>query len=120
MIIMLITIFLILVFYSMSAVFKTFSCTRLAKYVHSSEIFSQYNVTCHVEYSCFFLSPQIFSYGKNTSGELGRSCSDDRASPIRAIESNLKGKIVTKVSCGVDFSVAVLDNGKVFSHYLLI
>lgn len=58
---------------------------------------------------------QIFSYGHNDYGQLGRL----NEGIAELIEGNLKNRMITKVSCGAYFSVAILDEGEVYYPLLI-
>lgn len=77
-----------------------------------------------------FVSSQVYSWGHNDYGQLGHGTINvapkkdsykrvttaaiitNRESPV-IVQGLLKGKAVAKISCGTNFSVAVLDNGEV-------
>jgi len=61
--------------------------------------------------SCFGIlktnKGQIFSYGTNTSGELGIGTFESKNEPI--LIKTLCDKNISKISCGPDFAVAILE-----------
>lgn len=55
---------------------------------------------------------KVFSWGGNKMGQLGIDSYDTTQDPTKIVEE-LAGKLVVKISCGVHFSLAVLDSGEV-------
>ena len=55
---------------------------------------------------------ELYSFGRNSSGQLGLNSTDDALLPQR-VEA-LAGKVVSKVACGAEHSVVLTDNGDVY------
>lgn len=56
---------------------------------------------------------EVYAFGLNVQGQLGIGTEENESSP-KVIEG-LKGKLITQVSCGFHHSVALTDNGEVYS-----
>eukprot|EP00164_Ancoracysta_twista_P021993 GFYU01040257.1.p1 GENE.GFYU01040257.1~~GFYU01040257.1.p1 ORF type:complete len:221 (-),score=24.16 GFYU01040257.1:728-1321(-) len=54
-----------------------------------------------------------YSWGANSKGQLGINSNSDRLAP-QAVEA-LNGIAIAKVACGVDFTVFVAQDGRLFS-----
>ncbi|XP_075873601.1 RCC1 and BTB domain-containing protein 1-like [Nelusetta ayraudi] len=57
---------------------------------------------------------EVFAWGFNSSGQLGSGCTGNQPSP-RKVTFALQGKVVVGVSCGQTSSMALVDNGEVYS-----
>lgn len=55
----------------------------------------------------------------NEEGQLGINSFEHTKVPIK-IENELAGKLVVKISCGLNFSVAILDSGEVGGDQFLL
>lgn len=65
---------------------------------------------------------QVFTWGRNDKGQLGID-GNARDYPSNILGTKIptevggviKGKVVTDISCGAEFSIVVLEDGKVSS-----
>ncbi|CAL7941032.1 unnamed protein product [Xylocopa violacea] len=57
---------------------------------------------------------EVYAWGQNTSGQVGSGISTVQNSP-RKVNNILNGKKVVQISCGDSSSIAVTDNGEVYS-----
>ncbi|KAK7584104.1 hypothetical protein V9T40_005067 [Parthenolecanium corni] len=73
-------------------------------------------VACGGEH-CLLLNidGEVFSCGGNTWGQLGINSKEKRVAIPTKIERQFDGKRIAKISCGYNFSAAVLDSGEVFT-----
>ena len=57
----------------------------------------------------------VYSFGKNNYGQLGIESCDAQRQPVRIFSDPLSREHVLRVSCGYFHTVAVSDDGKVYT-----
>jgi hypothetical protein len=61
---------------------------------------------------------RLYTWGRNHCGQLGHDTMDDKWEPMMVL--GLKAIYVANISCGWNFSVALTDNGEVYSWYACV
>eukprot|EP00095_Tigriopus_kingsejongensis_P000582 maker-scaffold372_size192401-snap-gene-0.50 protein:Tk00582 transcript:maker-scaffold372_size192401-snap-gene-0.50-mRNA-1 annotation:"rcc1 and btb domain-containing protein 1" len=73
------------------------------------------DIACGAHHSlCLTDSGEIFAWGQNTCGQIGSGTTTNQSSP-RKVSTLFAGKNVMAVACGQTSSLALLDNGEVYS-----
>jgi len=74
------------------------------------------SVSCGKQHSALITyRGQLFTFGDNSDGRLGINDSFLKQCDIPCLVEKLKSKNTVKVSCGYEHTVAVLDNGEVYT-----
>jgi alpha-tubulin suppressor-like RCC1 family protein len=71
------------------------------------------DIKCGSYHSLALTNNEVYAWGKNSSGQIGNGNNENQLEPIKV--SGFKGEKIISISCGAKHSLALTENGKVFS-----